>query len=375
MGTFDKKKKQKEAQEKEQYIKKLEQKQYITGAGVCIVSKSLLYGASKLKWLFREDNKIGNGWVAFGDKDTQVYLDNAENLEIVNFNILANIEPAVLNVFYMPIGTDLEFYSDENDSYFIDTKTRKEIREPVKHPIQMVFEKNLKFLNQESYSSTFFQGLFEKKGYLETFIAGKADFPSGEVVLADPLAYLGIEEYATYLERRIPTGDYPVELSICHSKIVGPRIVAARLKISDKKIDQYEIAMPKGRKRDDFGKPGVFSFFCVDTGLACFSDVIAAKEYSDFITAWRKANPGKKEYVNYFAPLFEESYKMYPEVQIRKGDVLLWQIPQTNHSLVMFSSGMGDGIYSGYWGIDVNGEAAELIIPFINPAYIWEEKE
>ena len=30
-------------------------------------------------------------------------------MAIVDFNTLANIEPTVVNVFYMPIGSDLEF--------------------------------------------------------------------------------------------------------------------------------------------------------------------------------------------------------------------------------------------------------------------------
>ena len=35
-----------------------EMKQYITGAGGTIVSKSILEGTSKLKWLFREKQRI-----------------------------------------------------------------------------------------------------------------------------------------------------------------------------------------------------------------------------------------------------------------------------------------------------------------------------
>ena len=74
-------------------------KQYITGAGGTIVSKSILEGTSKLKWLFRENSEYGNGWVALGDTDTQEYVDNPDNMAIVDFNTLANIEPAVVNVF------------------------------------------------------------------------------------------------------------------------------------------------------------------------------------------------------------------------------------------------------------------------------------
>lgn len=65
-------------------------------------------------------------------------------MAIVDFNTLANIEPTVVNIFYMPVGSDLEFRSDKTGKYFVDTRTGKEIREPVKHPAQLAFEKNLK---------------------------------------------------------------------------------------------------------------------------------------------------------------------------------------------------------------------------------------
>lgn len=133
--------------------KQSKMKEYIRGAGGTIVSKSVLNGASRLKWLFREDSEYGNGWVAFGDTDTQEYVDNAENMAIVDFNTLANIEPAVMNVFYMPVGSDLEFRSDKTGKYFVDTRTGKEIREPVENPMQIAFGKNLKFLNQEMYQN------------------------------------------------------------------------------------------------------------------------------------------------------------------------------------------------------------------------------
>lgn len=59
MGLFGKKK-EKASEEKHQ-----EMKEYIRGAGGSIVTKSILNGTSKLKWLFRQENEHGNGWVPF----------------------------------------------------------------------------------------------------------------------------------------------------------------------------------------------------------------------------------------------------------------------------------------------------------------------
>lgn len=389
MGLFSRKKNEKEAKaERKEKVEETQQeqskkrepakeaqqrqsgkKEYIKGAGGTIVSKSILEGTSKLKWLFRQEGGHGNGWIAFGDADTQEYVDNPDNMTIVDFNELANIEPAVVNVFFLPVGADLEFCDDKTGKYFVDTRTGEEIRGQVPHPLQAAFEKNLKFLNKESYPEEFFRELFTPDHRRENFVVGEADFPTGEIVLADPLVYLGTE-YMVTLERRIPAGSYPVELAVCHSEIAGTRIVGARLIISGEEAVRHEIAMPKGSEIGSMGEPGVWAFFGVDGGMACFSDTEAAEKYRSFSKDWQSKNPGKNPYLDYFAPLFQESSEKYPQVQREGGDFLQWQIPGTDCRLVMFTSGMGDGIYSGYWGMDAKGEAAELVIPFINPAYI-----
>ncbi|MCR2048807.1 DUF2185 domain-containing protein [Acetatifactor muris] len=357
-----------EKQEQTEQKERQETKVYIQGAGGTIVTKSILNGTSKLKWLFRQDSGHGNGWVAFGDRDSQEYVNDAQNMEIVDFNTLANIEPTVVNVFYMPMGSDLEFRCDKTGKYFVDTRTGKEIREPVKHPAQIAFEKNLKFLNQENYPAEFFEMLFTESPKIRVVRAGEADFPTGEVVLADPLAYLG-SQYETVLDKRIPAGSYPVELSVCLSRIAGLRFAAARLSVSDNQVARYEIAMPKGKKREELGMPGTFTFFGVDTGLACFADGKVSGESRQFFEKWEKENPGKNKYTDYFAALFQESLEAAPQFQNSGTSFLEWKLPGSGLRTVLFSSGMGDGIFSGYWGLDAEGKAACLVVIFMNPEY------
>ena len=112
MGLFDK------------FKKKNKQITFIENAGGVIITKSIYEGTSKLKWLFREAsvNPSDNGWRAIGDTDTQEYIDNPENSMVIDFNTLANIEPAVLAVYDMPIGTDLEFCFDNTWKIFNRTR-------------------------------------------------------------------------------------------------------------------------------------------------------------------------------------------------------------------------------------------------------------
>lgn len=102
---------------------------FINNAGGMIITKSLLEGTSKLKWMFRENsaNEVDNGWRAIGDTDTQEYINDSENMTVVDFNTFANIEPAILTIYNLPVGTDLEFHIENSKRYFVDTQSGKVI--------------------------------------------------------------------------------------------------------------------------------------------------------------------------------------------------------------------------------------------------------
>ena len=127
MGLFDNLFGEKKAEPPKKKVE--QQKKLIENAGGCIITRSLLDGTSKLRWLFREQgvNPNDNGWRAIGDSDTQEYIDDPSNSVVVDFDTLAKMEPAVLVVYQLPIGTDLEFHYDETGRYFIDNNTGKRI--------------------------------------------------------------------------------------------------------------------------------------------------------------------------------------------------------------------------------------------------------
>lgn len=382
MSLFKKSDKKAKKENPVQGAEAKERKIYIPDAGATIVSKSILNGERPLKWFFRQEAGGGNGWIAFGDGDDEAYVNNVDNMKIVDFNTLANIEPAVADVFYLPYGADLELRADAKGKYFVDTKTGKEFREPVEKPahdpaqdaamkkMRAAFEKNLKFLNQKDYPVEWMQGLFRKSEGMRPYVIGVTDCPSGVLTAADPLAYayLGNEKCAPILNRTVPAGAYPVELAILDSSLVGRRYAAARLKISDKEVRKYEVAMPKGYTIEQYGT--VFNLFGVDTGLACFCDVKVANEYLDFRAQFAKEHPKANIYDDYFKAVFADSYAKDSEnTQRPEGDYICWTVPDTDHRLIMFASGLGDGAYSAYWGLDEEGEVAELVIPFLNPDF------
>lgn len=340
---------------------------YIENAGGCIVTKSLLEGESHFKWLFREDpvHEMDNGWRAFGAEDTKEYVNNTDNMVIVDFNTLVNIEPVILNVYEMPVGTELKFVEDKTGKYFVDINDGQEIREKVKSPVQNAFEDNLEFICQGDYDVSIVERIFTEDGRIKCYELGKCEFTTGNIIVADPLCYLQDSRSVNVLEKTIPAGSYPVILSILFSKVAGLRIAGAKLKVTEEKAVRYELAEPRkdGEEKRCPSLPG----FAVEAGMGCFCDEAAAKDYWSFLDGWYEKNQNKNIYDDYFKELFAGSYEAEPEYQSEEGDFLLWNNPETDSQIAMFASGLGDGFYPARWGIDEKGEPCELVILFMNP--------
>ena len=108
-----------------------EQIVFIEKAGGCICTWSVLNGDTPLKWCFREKsvNPADNGWRFIGESDTEEYINVVSNNAVVDFNTVANIEPAILGVYNLPIGTDLRLERHKDNSlHFFDVTNGEEIK-------------------------------------------------------------------------------------------------------------------------------------------------------------------------------------------------------------------------------------------------------
>ena len=100
------------------------------GMGGSVLSNNLLNGKGKLKWCIREKSKhaVDNGWVFLSDADTSDFLNNPKNMTVCDFGTIFEIEPAVLSVFDMPIGTELTFIEGKDGSRnFYHSKTGEKV--------------------------------------------------------------------------------------------------------------------------------------------------------------------------------------------------------------------------------------------------------
>ena len=99
------------------------------GLGASIVSNNILENKANIKWILRESsvNELDNGWRFLSEIDTEEYLSHAENMSICDWSTIVEIEPAVLSIFNMPIGTELTIIYEDERLYFLDTITGQKL--------------------------------------------------------------------------------------------------------------------------------------------------------------------------------------------------------------------------------------------------------
>lgn len=100
----------------------------------------------------------------------------------------------------------------------------------------------------------------------------------------------------------------------------------------------------------------------MDAGLGCITD----KEVLPFVDKFVDETDFDNFYDDYFAGLFEQSYKDHPKNQRDAGDWINWKVPNTNYHIPMFASGFGDGTYPVYFAYDNNNSICGLYIQFID---------
>ncbi len=98
--------------------------------GGSIVSKNILSGKGKLKWCFREKsmNAVDNGWRFLSDIDTDDFLNDPMNMSVCDYNTVANIEPAILAIYELPVGSEIELLYEGSKKVFIDCNTGEKLQ-------------------------------------------------------------------------------------------------------------------------------------------------------------------------------------------------------------------------------------------------------
>lgn len=263
----------------------------------------------------------------------------------------------------MPIGTDFDVKEDKFGKYLLNVDTNEKITKKAKKFSEIAFEENLKFIFQSKYDVDIIEKIFTVSEKTKCYNIGKCKFDSGKIIVSDPFYILGDRSWWPQLnitKNIVPSTSYDVILSIIDSNIAGTTLImGVKIKLSNEKVAKYEeTEFIKIDGNDAY--PGVGT----DCGLLCICDESAKEEYVNFVEKWKKENPEKNIYDDYFKELFDENNKKY---NLSNIPFMIWKNPIDNRQILFFESGVGNCHYTVNWGIDKNGKICELVIPLMNP--------
>lgn len=203
----------------------------------------------------------------------------------------------------------------------------------------------------------------DKHGDIELSVLdlGELNVTTGNIVVCDPLAYLGD---TSPLVKKIQPGLYPVRVAIAKTAEIGERYALAKLEITKNKSIKWELAVTKEteKKAKDLKEDEYFGF-PVDAGLGCFCDSMTQEQYAIFMDSFLNEHEGANMYNDYFAERFKVN-ALNQDDPNDIGDWLNYYVPNTKNNIIMFHSGFGDGYYPAYWGFDSDGHVASLMIDF-----------
>lgn len=125
-----------------------------------------------------------------------------------------------------------------------------------------------------------------------------------------------------------------------------------RLKGLLQRFSPAQIASWELAETTDSGELNVF--IGVDTGMVCFADLNAAQILSGALKEFERSRPDG----NYYNDVLARDIPAEADWGEHRPD------PGSPLSVMLASSGLGDGLYFAYWGLDENGAPAGLVVDF-----------
>ena len=144
---------------------------------------------------------------------------------------------------------------------------------------------------------------------IDTLEIGSVSFPTGEVVVCDPLVEFA--DARPYVQK-IPSGAYPVTMCVVPSEKYGDRYACVKVAVSGEKPVRYELGLCGDEEFDEL-QDGEFFGFCVDGGMGCVAD---AKTQEVFKKYWERRESEEEDidyYNDLFCDLLEENAKTNPK--------------------------------------------------------------
>ena len=185
----------------------------------------------------------------------------------------------------------------------------------------------------------------------EVIYIDKLHIPSGKVVACDPFL-CGI---AVPFGRKVSPGNYEVRLCKVDSPKWGTRIAIAEILFQPgKKIVLFEKAIKEFTD---------YNHYFVESGLGSFMDELTCKEFAQVMARYYCLNPKG----NYYDDILADEFKKNSSDPNNPHDIGSWNLhslPNSEMNVTMFASGLGDGHFESFWGLNKDDEVVSIVTDF-----------
>jgi hypothetical protein len=180
----------------------------------------------------------------------------------------------------------------------------------------------------------------------EQRVIGELVLPTGRLVLCDALT----DPQAGPLARIVEAGTFPAHVSIARLEGGDERIAAAMLRFSEGTIDEWELAMAPNAVPLE-AEETHFVGYPVESGTGSF----LSAESASLLAARLESEPDFHE-------------RIAEALRARYRDTRDWaDVPideATGVNALLFSAGLGDGVYPSFWGLTSERRPVCLITDF-----------
>lgn len=175
--------------------------------------------------------------------------------------------------------------------------------------------------------------------------AGELTLTSGRVVACDPLTLADAEPFT----RAAPIGTFPVTLSVAHFEDGDRRVAGVLVRFADRGVARWEMAVHSGEEPSELSEGEIFGY-PADSGTGCFMDDETASLVAEHMD--------EDEFADALGAELERTYE----------DTWSWANvefdPDAGANVVAFSTGVGEGLYASYFGLDAAGEVVCIVTDF-----------
>jgi predicted DNA-binding WGR domain protein len=193
---------------------------------------------------------------------------------------------------------------------------------------------------------------------IEKRSVGRLAVTSNRVVVCDPFS-LGFG--FSPLERRVPRGQFPVVLSVAHTrkgKRKGEaRIACAMIRFGDGEPVGFKLAGQESLESAEL-LGTEYSGYAVQSGFGCFADEAAAKALQKSVQ--KSFSKGELD-----PPAARNLRQRLAKRHAPNRSWAAIDVGGKATNLVAFTSGWGDGCFPSYWGYDDDRRLACLVTDFL----------